>query len=128
MAKAMRKLMRAEQDLADGFPEEAASRSYYAAFHAVTALLATRGLSYSSHTQVIGAFSREFVKTGVLPNVLSRQLRQLFEDRQTADYDWVTTIDAQTATDAVAAAKALIAHCQEEISRPGHGETDQAGA
>jgi uncharacterized protein (UPF0332 family) len=126
MAKAMQKLARAQQDLADGFPEEAVSRSYYAAFHAVTAVLATRGLSYSSHAQTIGAFSREFVKTGLMPAGSSRQLRRLFEDRQTADYDCLRTIDTQTATEAVAAAKALLDECQKHMGSATGGMDDAA--
>ncbi len=125
LTKAVQKLTRAEQDLADGYPEEAVSRAYYAAFHAVTALLATRGLSFSSHAQAIGAFNREFVNTGLMPKIASGQLRRLFEDRQTADYDWLHTIDEQTAREAVAAARTLVAACR-DLVRGGTDAIDTA--
>lgn len=50
MAKAEEKLSRAERDLADGFPDDAASRAYYATFHGITAVLATRGAFRSRPT------------------------------------------------------------------------------
>jgi uncharacterized protein (UPF0332 family) len=115
MAKAEEKLSRAERDLADGFPDDAASRAYYAAFHGITAVLATKGLSFSSHRQTIGAFNREFIKTGMFPPDSSRQLRSLFEDRQIGDYEWSRKVDAQTAAEDVAAAKTLVAACRQWV-------------
>ena len=37
---------------------DASSRAYYAAFHAVSAALLSRGETYSRHGQVLGAFNR----------------------------------------------------------------------
>ncbi|MBI4560199.1 MAG: HEPN domain-containing protein [Candidatus Hydrogenedentes bacterium] len=54
LAKAKEKLAAAERELAAGFPGEASSRAYYAVFHALTAILATKELSFSSHAQTIG--------------------------------------------------------------------------
>jgi uncharacterized protein (UPF0332 family) len=115
MAKAEEKLSRAERDLADGFPDDAVSRAYYAAFHGITAVLATRGLSFSSHRQTIGAFNREFIKTNLFPPDSSRQLHRLFEDRQIGDYEWSRKVDAQTAAEDVAAAKTLVAACRQWV-------------
>lgn len=117
MAKAAEKLSRAERDLADGFPGDAASRAYYAAFHGITAVLATRGLSFSSHAQTIGAFNRDFIKTGLFSPTSSRQLRRLFDDRQIADYDWTRTVDGQTAAEDVAAAQVIVKACREYVER-----------
>jgi len=75
MAKAEEKLASAERELAAGFPGEASSRAYYAAFHAITAVLATRGLSFFSHTQTIGAFNREFVN-GTFKNMQLKEYQQ----------------------------------------------------
>ena len=115
--KAAEKLTRAEQDLSDGFPGEASSRTYYAVFHAITAVLATRGLSFSSHMQTIGAFNREFVKSGIFELNTTRTLQHLFEHRQIADYDWASSVDAQTAAEDVAAAQTLVNLCREYVER-----------
>lgn len=65
LKKAQQKLAAARKDMESGFFGEASSRSYYAAFHAVSAVLAHRGLAFSSHAQTLAAFNREFVKTAV---------------------------------------------------------------
>jgi uncharacterized protein (UPF0332 family) len=117
MAKAEEKLAAAERELTAGFAGEASSRAYYAVFHAITAALAMKGLSFSSHQQTIGAFNREFVKTGVFPPETTRWLQRLFDDRHTADYDWLTTVDMETATEDVANAKMLVIACRKHIEQ-----------
>ena len=57
--------------------DDVVSRSYYAVFHALNAVLILRGLSYSSHSQTIGVFNREFVKTGVFPKEYSQIIQGL---------------------------------------------------
>ncbi|MBI1871503.1 MAG: glutamate--tRNA ligase [Chlamydiae bacterium] len=68
---------------------DAASRAYYAAFHAVSAVLLSGGETYSSHAQVIGAFNKNFVHAGVFPPEFTKLLTRLFEDRQSGDYDFL---------------------------------------
>jgi len=50
------------------FGEVSSPRSYYAVFHAVCAVLACHGMSFASHAQTLGAFNRDFVRTGRLPD------------------------------------------------------------
>lgn len=97
LKKARQKLAAARKDMEFSFFGEASSRAYYAAFHAVSAVLAHRGLAFSSHAQTLAAFNREFVKTAVFPPDTFRKLQRLFEDRQIADYDWTRDVDKQTA-------------------------------
>jgi uncharacterized protein (UPF0332 family) len=47
------------QGIASEDPDASASRSYYAAFYAVSALFALEGKSYSKHTGVEAAVHRE---------------------------------------------------------------------
>jgi uncharacterized protein (UPF0332 family) len=51
LAKAEQKLASARASLEAGYHDDAASRAYYAAFHAISAALAVKGLSYSSYGQ-----------------------------------------------------------------------------
>lgn len=55
--------------------DDAVSRSYYAVFHAISALLFTKGLSFSSHSQTIGAFNKEFVRTDIFPKYYSKKFK-----------------------------------------------------
>jgi uncharacterized protein (UPF0332 family) len=70
-----------------GSYQSAINRYYYSAFHAVRALLATKGLDSAKHSGVISYFNREFVKPGVVNKASSKSLSNLFRLRSNADYD-----------------------------------------
>ncbi|MGO8677932.1 MAG: HEPN domain-containing protein [Limisphaerales bacterium] len=69
-----------------GYPDFAASRAYYAMLYAAQALLLERGLSFSKHTAVIGAFGREFAKSGSLDVKYHRYLIDAQDFRNLGDY------------------------------------------
>jgi uncharacterized protein (UPF0332 family) len=56
--------LKTAQSLIDEDPDAAASRAYYAAFHAVTALLALEGQTLHKHSAIERAVHRDLVKTG----------------------------------------------------------------
>ncbi|SOD92655.1 HEPN domain-containing protein [Spirosoma fluviale] len=62
-------------------------RAYYAYFDAVRALLATKGIITKSHAAARGLFSAHFVKEGPFVKQDSTFLNELFELRQTGEYD-----------------------------------------
>ncbi|MGD0621719.1 MAG: HEPN domain-containing protein [Dehalococcoidia bacterium] len=70
-----------------GSYQSAINRYYYSAFHAVRALLATKGLDSAKHSGVISYFNREFVKPGLVNKTYSKSLSNLFRLRSNADYD-----------------------------------------
>ena len=117
LAKANEQLNVARNALENGFYSEVSSRGYYAAFHAITAVLASNGLSFSSHAQTIGAFNREFVKTNLFARGFSRKLQRLFENRQTADYDWSGTVDEATAREDLDDAELIVETCRDYLQR-----------
>lgn len=102
--------------LATNFLNDAASRAYYAAFHAATALLLSEGLSFSSHTGVLRAVSLNFVKPGKLPNYYGRDLNWLAELRQVADYGEVKNVSASEAERAIATADQFLQQVQQLLS------------
>ena len=95
--KAASKLKTARIDFENGQYDDSISRSYYAVFHALSAALLQKRLTYSSHSQAIGAFNREFVKQGLFPKDFTAIVQGLFADRQTGDYDLGDMIDEETA-------------------------------
>lgn len=97
LAKAEDKLKTARLDFANGQYDDAVSRAYYAVYHMLTAVLFNRGQVFSSHGQTIGAFNKDFVKTGVFPQEFTRMVQILFEDRQAGDYDPLVRMDQATA-------------------------------
>jgi hypothetical protein len=86
--KAIRYLKSAKLLLKDGDYESSVSRTYYAMFYSAQAMLLTKNLSFSSHKSVISAFGKNFIKTGILPKDMGRELNRAFEKRQIGDYEY----------------------------------------
>ena len=57
------------------------NRSYYAMFYAVLALLAVKKLGTSKHSGALSLFDKEFVKAGIFPKELSKNLHLAFDLR-----------------------------------------------
>ncbi|MGC1123204.1 MAG: HEPN domain-containing protein [Candidatus Methanofastidiosia archaeon] len=72
--------------------ESSVSRVYYAMFYSVEALLLTQGLSFSSHRGVISAFGERFIKPGIFPREMGKELNRAFEKRQLSDYEYTFVI------------------------------------
>jgi len=95
--------------LADGgFPAQAVSRSYYAAFYAAEVVLDALGEVRSKHAAVIAAFDRLVVAPRAVDPDIGRVLRRLFERRNAADYGQPDTPPAVAAA-AIADAERFIA-------------------
>ncbi|MCY2930859.1 MAG: HEPN domain-containing protein [Planctomycetota bacterium] len=97
------------RQLAETDPDSAASRAYYAAFHALTALFALRGEAFSKHSGVRAALHRDLIQTGVLAQELGRDYDFLLELRETGDYGGVTPVHADDARLAVQRVARLLA-------------------
>lgn len=86
LVKARRSLEAAGELLRSGHADFAASRAYYGCFYVAEALLLSKGLSYSRHSQVVAQYGQHFAKTGKLDTRYHRLLISAFSLRQTADY------------------------------------------
>lgn len=88
------RLTKAGEDLSDaktlsivGSWNGAVNRLYYAAFHAVSALLLQHDVVVKSHVGAKGLFELHFVKTGRLDRKWSKFYTRLFENRNDSDYE-----------------------------------------
>lgn len=106
-AKAGRALAAAEA-IIETDPDSAASRAYYAAFHGVTAVLASRGLSFTKHTAVRAALHRDLIQAQLLPTELGRDYDFLLDLRETADYGGVAEATRASAVRAIEKTKAIL--------------------
>ena len=95
--RAEKYLKSAEILLNAGDYESSISRVYYAMFYVVEALLLTEGLSFSSHRGVISAFGERFVKPGIFPREMGKELNRAFEKRQLGDYEYTFVISQDEA-------------------------------
>jgi uncharacterized protein (UPF0332 family) len=74
-------------------------------FYSVQAILLTKNLSFLSHKGVISAFGEHFVKTGIFPREMGRELNRAFEKRQIGDYEYTFVISEEEAEEILANGK-----------------------
>ena len=93
------------------------SRSYYAMFYSILALLVKEGLRISKHTGVISVFNREFVKKGIFDKELSSWLQEAFDLRQRADYRELFTVSPERAEKVLSQARTFVNEVKTAITK-----------
>jgi len=81
-----RESLRAAQVVLPVSPDAAASRAYYAAFYAVSALFALEDRTFRRHSAVEAAVHRDLVRSGRWPAARGANYSRLFALRLTGDY------------------------------------------
>jgi len=87
--------------------DAAASRAYYAAFYAVSALFAVDGMTYRRHSAAEAAVHRDLVKPGRWSTDLGASYTRLFQLRQTGDYGGGQHVTTEDARQGLAAAREI---------------------
>lgn len=105
--RAMNALQAAEL-LSDSFPDDAASRAYYAAFHAVSAAFACAGRTFRKHSAVRAAVHRDLVASGDWDAARGEAYDFLWSLRDTGDYGGGLHVTSEEAGKAVEAAREII--------------------
>lgn len=106
--KSKRFIKTADVLINEGDFDSSISRSYYAMFYSVQALLLTKNLSFSSHKGVISAFGEHFIKTNIFPREMSREINRAFEKRQIGDYDYSLVLSKEEAEEILKQARKFI--------------------
>ena len=75
-----------------------AAQSYYTIFYLAQAMLASKGLSFSSHSAVVAAYGKEFAKKNILNPKFHRYIIDAQERREVGHYG----AETQTVTEAQA--------------------------
>ena len=91
----------ANELLDKGYYDVSASRAYYAAFYAASALLQNEEIDTSKHSGVIALVHQHFVKSGKLSKEQGKNLNWLFELRSVGDYGVSLHVDQDDARRAV---------------------------
>ena len=86
----------------------AASRLYYAVFHAVSALLIHDGLRVNTHNGSHAVLSLHYIKTGILPAEFGKLYNQLQTMREEGDYNCVYEVGPEELLKRVGPARAFI--------------------
>ena len=86
-----------------------ANRMYYAAFHAVSALLINNAMQVHTHKGALIAFNKEFVRTGIFTPEEGRLFSQLEGLRERGDYNCFIDTTEDEIVPMIEPLKALIA-------------------
>ena len=108
LERAEQSIQAAQQLASGGYYDFAASRAYYAAFYAATAILLSEGLELSKHSAVIASIHQRFVKTGKLSKEQGKTLNWLFELRSVGDYGGTEHVSRQQVEQAIQAAEGFL--------------------
>ena len=102
--------------------ESAVSRAYYAMFYTAEAALLIRGIAASTHKGVIASFGEQFIRTGIFPKDLGRDLTTAFEKRQLGDYEYVPVIERREAVEILDSAAVFVEKMAEWLAVNGTTE------
>jgi uncharacterized protein (UPF0332 family) len=89
-------------------PDSAASRAYYAAFYAVSALFALQGKTFTQHRAVEAAVHRDLVHAHVWSVELGAAFSWLVRLRRTGDYGGSMHVSPDEAQEAVDKARSIL--------------------
>jgi uncharacterized protein (UPF0332 family) len=118
--RAMRYIKSADILFKDGDYESSVSRTYYAMFYCAQAALLTKNLSFSSHKGVISAFGEHFIKTGVFPKQMGKELNRGFAKRQIGDYEYTFVVSRQEAEQLLQSGKDFVGTIANWLKTPPH--------
>ncbi|MBV6402203.1 MAG: hypothetical protein CNIPEHKO_02509 [Anaerolineales bacterium] len=99
----------------------AAGRAYYALFYIAEALLNEKGLQFSTHGDVIGAYGKEYAKTKLLDPKFHRWLRKGFDTRLIGDYHVDTKIEMDFVTSLINQAREFLEAAREYLEKQSRG-------
>jgi uncharacterized protein (UPF0332 family) len=106
--KRAKKSLSTARSIADSDPDASASRAYYAAFYAVSGLLALEGKIFNKHSAVEVAVHRDLINAGRWPEELGKIYHALVEARTTGDYGGMDHVEADTAVNAIKKAERIL--------------------
>jgi len=91
------------------------NRMYYAAFHAVSALLISNAMPVRSHKGAIIVFNKEFVRTGIFTMDEGRLFSQLEGLRERGDYNCFINASEEEIVPLIAPLKALVKKIKSKV-------------
>jgi uncharacterized protein (UPF0332 family) len=86
----------------------AINRLYYACYYAVKALLIDKGIKAETHNGVRQMFGLHFIKTGIIDKELGKFYSDIFDMRQSGDYEDFIDFKEEDVLDFRIPAKSLI--------------------
>ncbi len=88
--------MEADTLMQNGFWNATVNRIYYSCYYAVSALLLLKNIETNSHKGIRQMFGLHFVQSGLVSKEDGRFFSDLYDRRQTGDYDDFVSYDEET--------------------------------
>ena len=85
------------------------NRSYYAAFYAVSAVLAAQGQTFTRHSAVRSALHRDLINAGRLADEIGTAYDELFDARGDSDYNSMIQVGPPDAAVALELSERVVA-------------------
>lgn len=89
---------------------------YYACYYAVIALLINKEIQPQTHNGVRQMFGMHFIKTGIIDASIGKFFSDIFDLRQTGDYDDYITFQEEDVLDLLEPANELITKVEDLLS------------
>ena len=106
--KALEFLDDARANLEEARFKTSTNRGYYAALSAVRALLILEGVDPNTHSGAITTLSLRFIKPGLVPVEVAKNIKLLLSRRTDVDYGDFESIDSTEAEDSLYRAKNVL--------------------
>lgn len=95
LQRAKETLVEADYNALGGYYNTAVNRLYYACYYTAAALMVANNLDASSHKGIKIMLGLHFINKGKLKGKYGRIYQQLFENRQSGDYEDFTYCDKE---------------------------------
>jgi len=117
ISRSFETLKEAEKMIENQFWNASINRIYYACFYAVSGLLLKKGIDTSTHKGIRQMFGLHFVQTGMISKEFARFFSDLYDRRQTGDYDDFVAYDEETSVKLFSLANEFVQEIDSLIKR-----------
>jgi hypothetical protein len=111
----------AKENLQNEHPSDCVSRSYYAIFHAATAVLKLLGIERKSHHALWSAFGEQVAARGLMDSELHRIALDAFSARSLSDYLAEPLDSNEDAVAALKSAQRFVDACSDFVVKQAGG-------
>jgi uncharacterized protein (UPF0332 family) len=115
--RAFETLKEAEKMLENEFWNASINRIYYACFYSVSGLLLKKGIDTSTHKGIRQMLGLHYVQTGLISRDFAKFFSDLYDRRQTGDYDDFVLYDKETANSLLLLAKDFVSEIDKLIKQ-----------
>ena len=117
ISRAFETLKEAEKMIENQFWNASINRIYYACFYAVSGLLLKKCIDTSTHKGIRQMFGLHYVQTGLISKEFARFFSDLYDRRQTGDYDDFVVYDEETSVKLFSIANKFVQEIDSLIKR-----------